>query len=209
MPKTPKSGAGLERNQVPLSAEITCRFRPKSGAGLLRFLQTLSSLNVLGTRGGCILGRDRRGDLTSIPAAGSPNARIAVYMHARKIGRAYCRLDFRTPRQIGHLYMHEIRPRRHTDEEIAAPVGDRHSDRVAIRVIEHKDDRVCKRPRTGNVRAANRCGGAFNNLSCDAGPVPATTTARGSRGGARSIWAQAVPLPIAARQNAVTSCPIP
>jgi hypothetical protein len=28
----------LERNQVPLSAEITCRFRPKSGAGLLRFL---------------------------------------------------------------------------------------------------------------------------------------------------------------------------
>jgi hypothetical protein len=40
VPKTPKSGAGLERNQVPLSAEITCRFRPKSGAGLLRFLQT-------------------------------------------------------------------------------------------------------------------------------------------------------------------------
>jgi hypothetical protein len=38
VPKTPKSGAGLERNQVPLSAEITCRFRPKSGAGLLRFL---------------------------------------------------------------------------------------------------------------------------------------------------------------------------
>jgi hypothetical protein len=29
----------LERNQVPLSAEITCRLRPKSGAGLLRFLQ--------------------------------------------------------------------------------------------------------------------------------------------------------------------------
>jgi hypothetical protein len=40
VPKTPKSGAGLERNQVPLSAEITCRFQPKSGAGLLRFLQT-------------------------------------------------------------------------------------------------------------------------------------------------------------------------
>jgi hypothetical protein len=39
VPKTPISGAGLERNQVPLSAEITCRFRPKSGAGLLRFLQ--------------------------------------------------------------------------------------------------------------------------------------------------------------------------
>jgi hypothetical protein len=38
VPKTPKSGAGLERNQVPLSAEITCRFRPKSGAALLRFL---------------------------------------------------------------------------------------------------------------------------------------------------------------------------
>jgi hypothetical protein len=38
VPKTPKSGAGLERNQVPLSAEITCRFRPKSSAGLLRFL---------------------------------------------------------------------------------------------------------------------------------------------------------------------------
>jgi hypothetical protein len=38
VPKTPISGAGLERNQVPLSAEITCRFRPKSGAGLLRFL---------------------------------------------------------------------------------------------------------------------------------------------------------------------------
>jgi lactoylglutathione lyase len=28
----------LERNHLPLSAEITCRFRPKSGAGLLRFL---------------------------------------------------------------------------------------------------------------------------------------------------------------------------
>jgi hypothetical protein len=41
VPKTPKSGAGLERNQVPLSAEITCRFRPKSGAGLLRFLHVL------------------------------------------------------------------------------------------------------------------------------------------------------------------------
>jgi hypothetical protein len=40
VPKTPKSGAGLERNQVPLSAEITCRFRPKSGAGLLRFLHS-------------------------------------------------------------------------------------------------------------------------------------------------------------------------
>jgi hypothetical protein len=39
VPKTPKSGVGLERNQVPLSAEITCRLRPKSGAGLLRFLQ--------------------------------------------------------------------------------------------------------------------------------------------------------------------------
>jgi hypothetical protein len=39
VPKTPISGAGLEQNQVPLSAEITCRFRPKSGAGLLRFLQ--------------------------------------------------------------------------------------------------------------------------------------------------------------------------
>jgi hypothetical protein len=38
VPKTPISGAGLERNQVPLSAEITCRVRPKSGAGLLRFL---------------------------------------------------------------------------------------------------------------------------------------------------------------------------
>jgi hypothetical protein len=38
VPKTPKSGAELERNQVPLSAEITCRFQPKSGAGLLRFL---------------------------------------------------------------------------------------------------------------------------------------------------------------------------
>jgi len=41
VPKTPKSGAGLERNQVPLSAEITCRFRPKSGAGLLRFLHVV------------------------------------------------------------------------------------------------------------------------------------------------------------------------
>jgi polar amino acid transport system ATP-binding protein len=28
---------------VPLSAEITCRFRPKSGAGLLRFLQAASN----------------------------------------------------------------------------------------------------------------------------------------------------------------------
>jgi mannose-6-phosphate isomerase-like protein (cupin superfamily) len=36
VPKTPKSGAGLERNHLPLSNEITCRFRPKSGAGLLR-----------------------------------------------------------------------------------------------------------------------------------------------------------------------------
>ena len=36
----------MERNQVPLSAEITCRFRPKSGAGLLRFLQ-MSITNVL------------------------------------------------------------------------------------------------------------------------------------------------------------------
>jgi hypothetical protein len=35
VPKTPKSGAGLERNQVPLSAEITRRFRPKSGAALM------------------------------------------------------------------------------------------------------------------------------------------------------------------------------
>jgi len=42
VPKTPKSGAGLERNHLPLSAEITCRFRPKSGAGLLRFLQPRS-----------------------------------------------------------------------------------------------------------------------------------------------------------------------
>src|SRR5712664_3464501 len=41
VPKTPKSGVGSERNQVPLSAEITCRLRPKSGAGLLRFLQAL------------------------------------------------------------------------------------------------------------------------------------------------------------------------
>jgi hypothetical protein len=39
VPKTPKSGAELERNQAPISAEITCRFRPKSGAALLRFLQ--------------------------------------------------------------------------------------------------------------------------------------------------------------------------
>jgi hypothetical protein len=38
VPKTPKSGAELERNHLPLSAEITCRFRPKSGAALLRFL---------------------------------------------------------------------------------------------------------------------------------------------------------------------------
>jgi hypothetical protein len=44
VPKTPKSGAGLERNQVPLSAEITCRFRPKLGAALLRFLHPLSSI---------------------------------------------------------------------------------------------------------------------------------------------------------------------
>jgi hypothetical protein len=32
-------GFGVMLNQVPPSAEITCRFRPKSGAGLLRFLQ--------------------------------------------------------------------------------------------------------------------------------------------------------------------------
>jgi hypothetical protein len=36
----PKSSAGLERNPVPLSAEITCRFQPKSGADLLRSLQS-------------------------------------------------------------------------------------------------------------------------------------------------------------------------
>jgi len=32
----------LDRNQVPLSGEIRCRFRPKSSAGLLRFLQEKS-----------------------------------------------------------------------------------------------------------------------------------------------------------------------
>jgi hypothetical protein len=42
VPKTPKSGAELERNQAPISAEITCRFRPKSGAALLRFLQSIA-----------------------------------------------------------------------------------------------------------------------------------------------------------------------
>jgi hypothetical protein len=36
----------LERNQVPLSAEITCRFRPKSGAGLLRFLHLSGRLSL-------------------------------------------------------------------------------------------------------------------------------------------------------------------
>src|ERR1700739_3862113 len=41
-----ESGAGLDRNQVPLSAEITCRFRPKSGAGLLRFLQAIGILDM-------------------------------------------------------------------------------------------------------------------------------------------------------------------
>ena len=45
VPKTPKSGAGLERNKTPLSAEITCRFRPKSGAGLLRFLHPAVNLH--------------------------------------------------------------------------------------------------------------------------------------------------------------------
>ena len=40
----------MERNQVPLSAEITCRFRPKSGAGLLRFLQTTDGRELLLTR---------------------------------------------------------------------------------------------------------------------------------------------------------------
>jgi hypothetical protein len=44
VPKTPKSGAGLERNHLPLSAEITCRFRPKSAADFLRFLQAISAL---------------------------------------------------------------------------------------------------------------------------------------------------------------------
>jgi aminocarboxymuconate-semialdehyde decarboxylase len=38
----------LERNQVPLSAEITCRFRPKSGAGLLRFLQECEECQLMG-----------------------------------------------------------------------------------------------------------------------------------------------------------------
>jgi hypothetical protein len=42
MVSTVKSGAELERNRVPLSAEIRCRFPPKSGAGLLRFLQNHS-----------------------------------------------------------------------------------------------------------------------------------------------------------------------
>jgi hypothetical protein len=50
VPKTPISGAGLERNQVPLSAEITCRFRPKSGAGLLRFLHISETVRWLGYR---------------------------------------------------------------------------------------------------------------------------------------------------------------
>jgi len=44
----------LERNLLPLSAEITRRFQPKSGAGLLRFLQ-ISEETVAGASGidGC------------------------------------------------------------------------------------------------------------------------------------------------------------
>src|ERR1700720_4754284 len=51
VPKTPKSGAGLERNYLPLSAEITCRFRlhglvlsfePKEGGGLANYLRFFS-----------------------------------------------------------------------------------------------------------------------------------------------------------------------
>jgi hypothetical protein len=58
---SPKSGAGLERNHLPLSAEITCRFRPKSGAGLLRFLHShvraLSLPELASLFSGCGLGQ--------------------------------------------------------------------------------------------------------------------------------------------------------
>ena len=68
VPKTPKSGAGLERNQVPLSAEITCRFQPKSGAGLLRFLQPEET--ACPCCGGTmhVIGEDRSQRLDVIPA---------------------------------------------------------------------------------------------------------------------------------------------
>jgi len=40
-----------------------------------------------------------------------------------------CRLSLGTPRKIDHLHMHEIGPGRHPDTEIAAPSGDRRSNR--------------------------------------------------------------------------------
>jgi hypothetical protein len=73
VPKTPKSGAGLERNHLPLSAEITCRFRPKSGAGLLRFLHS-RALEILGAL------VERRGNIVSkeeIMGTGWPRTVVA------------------------------------------------------------------------------------------------------------------------------------
>jgi hypothetical protein len=54
---------------------------------------------------------------------GSPNACIAVDVHNGKVTRPYCRLGFGTPRQIGHLHMHEICPGRAVDRDCrsAAP----------------------------------------------------------------------------------------
>ena len=103
--------------------------------------------------------------------ASSPNSRVAVYACAGKVMPAHRRLSLRTPRKIDHSYMHEIGPGRHPDTEIAAPIGDRSSDRATIRRVQHQDRRVRKRSCTGDVWPANRCGGAFNNVPRNAGPV--------------------------------------
>jgi hypothetical protein len=96
-----------------------------------------------------------------------PNPCVAVDAYGGKVPRAYRCLDLRTPGEIDHLHMHEIGPSRHRDTEIATPIGDCRSSRVAI-LIEHQNRRVRKRPRTGDAGAADRCGGAFNNMSHNA-----------------------------------------
>ena len=89
---------------MPLSAEITCRFRPKSGAGLLRFLQVLpkqvsadagyaSDANLKGLEereidGFVAAGRPKHG--TAAPAAGKAKEGSRLAAMAQKIaGQGY------------------------------------------------------------------------------------------------------------------------
>ena len=103
--------------------------------------------------------------------ASSPNPRVAIDAYESKVMPAHRRLSLRTPRKIDHSYMHEIGPGRHPDTEVAAPIGDARSDRATIRRVQYQDRRVRKRSCTGDVWPANRCGGAFNNVPRNAGPV--------------------------------------